>query len=136
MPERDGDFSHGVWVEPSRVSQRGVAMPNWDPKANDLFLRAVEITAPEDRRQFLDEVCAGNLILRDRVDGLIRASEQAGSFLESAALDTRPTSAHGPRATAETAAVPSGAGTVVGPYKLIQEIGEGGMGTVYLAQQR
>jgi serine/threonine protein kinase len=111
-------------------------MPNWDPEANDLFLRAAEIAAPEDRRRFLDEACAGRPGLRDRVDGLIRAGEQAGSFLEHPAPDTEPTSAQSPRATGVVAAAPPpGAGTVVGPYKLVQEIGEGGMGTVYLAQQ-
>ncbi len=110
-------------------------MPNWDPEANDLFLRAIEIAAPEDRRRFLDEACAGRLDLRDCVDGLIRAGEQAGSFLEHRAPHMEPTSAPGPGATAEVAATPPGAGAVVGPYKLVQELGEGGMGTVYLAQQ-
>jgi serine/threonine protein kinase/tetratricopeptide (TPR) repeat protein len=110
-------------------------MPNWDPVANDLFLRAIEITALEDRRRFLDEVCAGKPALRDRVEGLIGAGEQAGSFLEHPALDPGPTSAQGPSATGEVAAALPGAGTVVGPYKLVQEIGEGGMGTVFLAQQ-
>src|SRR5262249_53490105 len=81
------------------------------------------------------EACAGNPALRDRVDGLIRAGEQAGSFLEHPALDSGPTSAQSPGATAEVVAAPRGAGTVIGPYKLVQEIGEGGMGTVYLAQQ-
>ena len=107
-------------------------MPDWDPEANDLFLRAVERGRPEDRRRFLDGACAGRPDLRDRVDGLIRAGEQAGSFLEHPALDSGPTSAHGPGRPERRRPAP-GAGTVVGPYKLVQEIGEGGMGTVYLA---
>jgi len=110
-------------------------MPNWDPEANDLFLRAVEITEPENRGRFLDEACAGKPALRDRVDGLIRAGEQAGSFLEHPALDSGTASAHSLRATGEVAAARPGTGTVIGPYKFVQEIGEGGMGTVYLAQQ-
>ncbi len=44
-------------------------MPNWDPEANDLFLRALEITATEDRGRFLDEACAGKPTLRARVEG-------------------------------------------------------------------
>jgi hypothetical protein len=103
-------------------------MPNWDPEANDLFLRALEITAPENRRRFLDEACAGKPMLRARVKGLIRAAEQAGSFLEYPVLDSGPTSAQSPGVTADLAAAPRGAGTVIGPYKLAQEIGEGGWG--------
>jgi serine/threonine protein kinase len=110
-------------------------MADWDPEAADLFLRAGEITAPEDRLQFLDQSCAGRPALRERVDGLIRADEQAGSVLEHPAPDPGSASAHTPHAAGVTAPVPSGSTTVVGPYKLVQEIGEGGMGTVYLAQQ-
>ena len=88
-------------------------MPNWDPEANDLFLRALEITAPEDRGRFLDEACAGNPALRDRVDGLIRAGEQAGSFLEHPALDSGPTSAQSPSSTGQGTPAPREAGTVI-----------------------
>ena len=109
-------------------------MADWDPEANELYLKAVEIASPENRRRFVDGACAGKPDLRARVDRLIRAGEQAGSFLEHPAVDSGPTSADGPWATGEASSSP-GAGAVVGPYKLVQEIGEGGMGTVYLAQQ-
>ena len=75
-------------------------MPNWDPEANDLFLRAVEMAAPEDRRRFLHEACARNPALRERVDGLNRAGEQAGSFLDHPTRDSGPRSEHSPGATA------------------------------------
>ena len=81
-------------------------MPDWDPEANELFLRAVEVADPEDRTRYLDEACAGMPALRDRVDGCIRAGEQAGSFLEHPAVDSGPASAHSPRATGEAAAAP------------------------------
>jgi serine/threonine protein kinase len=110
-------------------------MPDWDPEANDLFLRAIEIPAPEDRQRFLAEACAGNPPLRARVDGLLRAGAQAGSFLEQPAVDAGGTAAHVPAGGRESEGPAPREGTTVGPYKLIQEIGEGGMGTVYLAQQ-
>jgi hypothetical protein len=53
----------------------------WDPKANDIFLRAIEITAPEDRGPFLDAACAADPALRERVEALVRSHEQAGEFL-------------------------------------------------------
>src|SRR5262245_35832769 len=105
-------------------------MPDWDPEANDLFLRALEIPEP-DRGRFLDDACAGNPQLRTRVDGLLRASEQAGSFLGRPIVDPEMTATPTPA----PAAPALGPGTAVGPYKLIEEIGEGGMGTVYLARQ-
>jgi tetratricopeptide (TPR) repeat protein len=110
-------------------------MRNWDPEANDLFLQAIEIADPADRQRFLDGASAGNQVLRERVDALIREGEQAGSFLEHPAVDEGPTSAQDPDGTREAAEATAETGRVVGPYKLIEEIGEGGMGTVYLAQQ-
>ena len=122
-----------------RVSEllRGdIAMPGWDPEANDLFLRAREIPAPEDRQRFLDEACAGKPELRARVEGLLRAGAEAGSFLERPAEELGATGALAPGPQGERTSVPQeGPGTVIGPYKLIEQIGEGGMGTVFMAQQ-
>src|ERR1700704_1182915 len=102
-------------------------MTTWNPRANDLFLKALEMHAPGDRQAYLDGACAGDAALRAEVEALLEASERAGSFLESPA-------AAPPIATIDVP-IREGPGTVIGPYKLLQQIGEGGMGTVFMAEQ-
>src|SRR6516164_5594362 len=90
-----------------------------------IFLQALQKQTPEDRAAFLDGACAGNAELRRSIELLLRAHHKAGPFLQGVP-DER-------RTTDEPARELPGA--VIGPYKLVEEIGEGGMGTVYLAQQ-
>src|SRR5207248_511567 len=78
---------------------------------------------------FLDRACAGEADRRRRVEALLRAYEAAGNFLQG---DLAPRE---PAATVDEAAREQ-SGTVIGPYKLLQQIGEGGMGTVYMAEQQ
>ena len=60
-------------------------MANWNPDANDIFLKAMETRCPEARFALLERACAGNATLRAQVEALLRASEEAGSFLETPA---------------------------------------------------
>src|SRR5262245_432985 len=99
--------------------------PTPDPLA--IFIETLEQGTPEARAAYLTRACAGAPGLRARLEALLAAHEQAGSFLESPALP--PTEL----VTAESPAV--GPGALIGPYKLLHEIGEGGMGTVFLAEQ-
>jgi WD40 repeat protein/serine/threonine protein kinase len=104
------------------------------PMLRDLFMHAVGQVPSEEWESFLDMACEGNAELRDQVAGLLKIHQDAGSFLN------RPAGPMGtiPQTPAEITAAArprEGAGTVIGPYKLLQQIGEGGMGTVYMAEQ-
>ena len=106
-------------------------MPDWNPRANALFLDAAEIATPEQRTAFLDEQCVGDATLRAQVEVLLAASEKARTFLERPAAPTP--AIHLP--TGDYNPISETAGTVIGPFKLLQQIGEGGFGVVYMAQQ-
>src|SRR5262249_5033144 len=96
---------------------------NADPNpAKAIFLEAVERHAPEEWPAFLDRACADRPELRGRVEELLEAHREAG------------TAAHGDDAAA--AAPFDVRGGVIGPYKLLEQIGEGGMGAVYMAEQQ
>ena len=111
-------------------------MSTWNPRANDLFLKAMELRSVEERRALLDRDCGADEALRAEVEQLLEASDRAGSFLDRPAVEVGITTV-APRPGDESAAAVGleAAGSVIGPYKLLQQIGEGGMGTVYMAEQ-
>jgi WD40 repeat protein/serine/threonine protein kinase len=107
---------------------RGWAIMNSaTPDVKSVFGRALELPTLAARAAFLDEACNGNAALRVEVDGLLEAHEQAGGFLRAPAP--------APAITTPGAAPAEGPGTRIGPYKLLQQLGEGGMGVVYMAEQ-
>jgi serine/threonine protein kinase len=97
-----------------------------------IFDRAVEIESPDERLHYLVRECGNDAELRERIDALLSAYEQAGSFLEKPAMGQRP---HALEATTGYRPITESAGTQIGPYKLLQQIGEGGFGVVYMAEQ-
>src|SRR5947199_5220417 len=83
----------------------------------------------EERRAFLDQACAGDSELREQMEALLTADEGAGSFLSTPA----------PKIAAVLLAETSDEGVhpaegELGPYRLVREIGSGGMGVVYEAE--
>ena len=91
----------------------------------DIFHAAVEKGSAQ-RAAYLDAACGNDSALRAQVEALLRAHEEAGSLLEQPLFRAAPT---------EDLRSADSAGTTVGPYKLLQQIGEGGMGTVFMAEQ-
>src|SRR5262249_51866993 len=93
----------------------------------DKLFQATLEREPQARSAFLDEACADDQALRSEVEALLASDEQAGSFIASPAIE----------AAAELMAVDqtnSMIGKVIGPYRVISQLGAGGMGEVYLAQ--
>ncbi|MEW6249910.1 MAG: tetratricopeptide repeat protein [Planctomycetota bacterium] len=88
-------------------------------------------TPPEGRSSFLAQACADDELLRQAVEGLLTAHEQAGTFLATPVVDVDATIAAEGRAAEDDGAV----GSRIGPYHLLELIGEGGFGRVYLAEQ-
>lgn len=98
------------------------------PDVEAIFNEA-RVIPPDERIAFLDEVCGDDIALRRRVEQFLAAQAEIGSFLE-APLVAMPA----PVATIEMQ-IAEGPGAVIGPYTLIKQIGEGGFGVVFMAEQ-
>src|SRR5262249_8723316 len=104
------------------ASSKTVMTPDSD-RLKEVFAEALKIKSAAERGQYLDEACKNEPDLRQQVDSLLAAHEQPGGFL------------------AQTMKLPmvefesERMGSVIGRYKLLENIGEGGFGVVYMAEQ-
>ena len=95
-------------------------------KEEQIFQDAIEQPA-DQRTAFLLDACGDDVALRERVEVLLKAHANPGSFLGSPAAELA--------ATTDTCSITEQPGTIIGPYKLLQQIGEGGLGVVFMAEQ-
>ena len=93
----------------------------------DIFIQVIQAADPAQGAALVQDLCGQDQALRQRVEALLDAHGRAVSFLESPPADCAATADHRP--------ISERPGTVIGPYKLLQQIGEGGMGVVFMAEQ-
>src|SRR5687768_15304231 len=96
-----------------------------EPREIDqIYWEAAQLTSPEEREAYLAHACGADGALRQRIEQLLQLRSKADGFLEASP----------PVATMDMP-LTERPGTVIGPYKLLEQIGEGGFGVVFMADQ-
>jgi eukaryotic-like serine/threonine-protein kinase len=108
-------------MSPEPVAHMPIVM-DWK-RVEIVFADAAGLESGAERAAYLDRACAGDTALRGEVEAMLAAQVEAGDFLEN------------PIVGAEDPAPAEIIDTRIGPYRIVEPIGEGGFGTVYLAEQ-
>lgn len=93
----------------------------------EIFDHALTILDVRQRAEYLQQACGEDKALREHIEGLLEAHAKLGGFLEKPPLDDPDPAVERP--------ITEGPGAIIGPYKLLQKLGEGGFGVVYMAEQ-
>jgi eukaryotic-like serine/threonine-protein kinase len=111
-------------------------MPDVSASAREIFLSALERATPSERADFLYQACQDDAGLRQHVEALLRVHDEPDSLLDQPRINL-----NAPRDLAEVSPATidqpaTNVGAMIGPYKLVEQIGEGGMGLVFMAEQQ
>lgn len=114
------------------------------PQVKDVFLNALAQENAAARRNYLEQVCVDDAELRRRVELLLEAHDEPASYLDRPALDLKQTTANFDsdsekmerEQASDAVRVTEGPGGTIAQYRILQEIGQGGFGVVYMAEQQ